>query len=131
MPRGHLLRAVIVVIAFLAALSASMNEAIGEEAGGILIGPFNTANSIGSLALISGGGLIFFRPRLAFFAICLGVAFIVPMQSWRLFPGMWCKAPGAPVCYGSYPAAVLNALAVLAVALAVFAAFLSSKVRSR
>jgi len=130
MSQDRALRVVIFVIAFLAALAATMNEALGEEVGGSLTGPLNFANRIGSLALISGGTLIFLKPRSAFFSFCFGASFILPMQSWRLFPGLWCQAPGLAECYGSYPAANCNVIAVVAVSLAVLACILTSRMRT-
>ncbi|MBU6395524.1 MAG: hypothetical protein KGQ75_13205 [Sphingomonadales bacterium] len=130
MRQGHVLRVTIVAIAFGAALTASLNEAIGEEVGGLLTGTFTTANHIGSLALIAGGVLLFFRAGLAFFSFCLGAAFVLPMQSWRLFPGIWCTAPGLPVCSGSHRAVELNGFAVMAISLAIVACILSRRIRT-
>lgn len=102
-----------------AAWYALQGEAQGEEIGGALTGNFNIANYAGALLLLTTAFLGVLRwPRAAKLAIA-GLLLVMPMQSWRLMPGLWCSAGN---CSVSQPYVQWNTASVQTLVFALLAA---------
>lgn len=65
-------------------------EAVGEEIGGVLTGPFDSANHFGAAMFLVATCTTLCIPRFTRLAAGLGALLILPMASWRLVPGLWC-----------------------------------------
>lgn len=128
MRRTTILRLAVMLAAVAAAVFALNAEAIGEEAGGALTGKFNVANYAGVVWLFATALLALTRPRTSFLAALFGAVMISPMQSWRLFPGLWCALGN---CSIDPPLLTWNFSSVASFLLAVAAVILSARLRPR
>lgn len=85
------LRIITAFFLLLTALLAFFSDYGGEEAGGDLTGPMLDLNAIGALFFSISILAVFSRWRIATALVTLGAFAILPWQSWRLFPGVWCS----------------------------------------
>ncbi|MDE2596273.1 MAG: hypothetical protein KGL44_05265 [Sphingomonadales bacterium] len=108
------------------AVLAMQAEAEGEELGGVLTGPFNVANMLGLIGLLAAAVCALIRPRAAFAAGTTGLVLILPMQTWRLAPGLWCLGGN---CSVSYPLWLWNGTALAALGAGLAAVALACRAR--
>jgi hypothetical protein len=111
MRKSRFFSLVVIPLCLAGAFFALQAEAVGEEIGGQLTGKMNIANYFGALLLLISIALVLMRSSYLTFAIMVSWVLIIPMQSWRLFPGWWCSDGN---CAIHYDMAVWNSAAVMA-----------------
>jgi hypothetical protein len=95
------------------AFAALSSGAVGEEIGGSLTGKLDFANSLGAITLlVAGVTFLFERPAIARILVVVGLLMILPMQTWRLFPGLWCRFGDCAVSYSDFDFGILPLVAL-------------------
>ncbi|MDF8334188.1 hypothetical protein [Novosphingobium cyanobacteriorum] len=95
------------------AFAALSSGAVGEEIGGILTGRLDFLNALGAITLlVAGVSVLFERRAMARLLAVVGLLMILPMQIWRLFPGLWCRFGDCSVTYSHFDFGILPMVAL-------------------